>query len=355
MSIAAGLLLALGSAVALNWGWVAQHTAASELPKLAVRHPLASLRLLFRDLRWLVGFLVGLGGWALYIGALALAPLSLVQAVAAGGIGVLALFAHRAGAALTRRDLIAVAVSTGGLLLLAVSLVGGANPGSQAHGGAIAGWLVASFVVACLGVAGGASLAPGAGLGLAAGVLYAAGDVATKAVFAGGVWLVLVIVILTAHGGAFAALQLGFQRGQALATAGTSTLLTNALPIVAGLVVFHEQLPGGAYSVLRIVSFAAVVAGAVLLAREPLDDDDPVRVAVEHLAGCEDGAAEAHRDVDLAGAVLPARPRVGAERLDPDLEVRQSLHVSHAAVDHEAAPAVRERETCDVVADERAT
>ena len=269
MSIAAGLLLALGSAVALNWGWVAQHTAASELPQLEVRHPIASLRLLFRDLRWLTGFLVGLGGWAMYIGALAIAPLSLVQAVAAGGIGVLALFAYRAGAAFTRRDRIAVVVSTGGLLLLAVSLAGGASAGSRAHGAVIAGWLVASLVVASLGVLGGASLAPGAGLGLAAGVLYAAGDVATKAVFAGGVWVLLVVVILTAHGAAFAALQLGFQRGRALATAGTSTLLTNALPIVAGLVVFHEHLPGGAYSVLRIVSFAAVVAGAALLAHEP--------------------------------------------------------------------------------------
>jgi len=280
LSIATGLLLALGSAVALNWGWVAQHSAASELPRLAVRHPVASLRLLFRDLRWLIGFLVGLGGWALYIVALALAPLSLVQAVAAGGIGVLALFAHRAGAVLTRRNLSAVAVSTGGLMLLAVSLAGGADPGTQAHGGAIAIWLVASFVVASLGVLGGASLAPGAGLGLAAGVLYAAGDVATKAVFTGGVWLVLVVVILAAHGAAFAALQLGFQRGQALATAGTSTLLTNALPIVAGVVVFHERLPGGAYSVLRIVSFAAVVVGAALLAQEPERTDVDAREGV---------------------------------------------------------------------------
>jgi len=126
-----------------------------------------------------------------------------------------------------------------------------------------------SLVVSCLGVLGGASLAPGAGLGLAAGVLYAAGDVATKSVFAGGLWLLLIVVVLAAHGAAFATLQLGFQRGRALATAGTSTLLTNALPIAAGLVVFHERLPGGAYSVLRIAAFAAVVAGAALLAHEP--------------------------------------------------------------------------------------
>ena len=287
MSIAAGLLLALASAVALNWGWVAQHSAASELPALTVRHPVASLRLLFRDLRWLTGFLVGLAGWALYIGALAVAPLSLVQAVAAGGIGVLALFAHRAGAPLTQSDRVAVVISTGGLLLLAVSLAGGAGAGSPPHGPAVAGWLAASLAVASLGVLGSASLAPGAGLGLAAGVLYAAGDVATKAVFVGGLWLLLVLAILAAHGAAFAALQFGFQRGRALATAGTSTLLTNALPIVAGLALFHEHLPGGVYSVLRVVSFAAVVVGAALLAHAPrraLDDQDPVRVAVEQIA-----------------------------------------------------------------------
>ena len=271
MSIAAGLLLALGSAVALNWGWVAQHTAASALPALTLRHPIASLWLLFRDLRWLTGFLVGLGGWALYIGALALAPLSLVQAVAAGGIGILALFAHRAGAPLSQRDRVAVVLSTGGLLLLAVSLAGGADAGHQPHGAAIAVWLVVSLAAACLCVLSGDRLAPGAGLGLAAGVLYAAGDVATKAVFAGGLWLALIVVILAAHGAAFAVLQLGFQRGRALATAGTSTLLTNALPIAAGIVVFHEHLPGGAFSVLRIASFAAVVAGAALLA-DPRSD-----------------------------------------------------------------------------------
>ena len=268
MSLAAGLLLALGSAAALNWGWIAQHTASSGLPALDARHPLASLRLLFGNLRWLTGFLVGLGGWALYIAALALAPLSLVQAVAAGSIGLLALLAHRAGAPLSAREQVAVVVSTAGLLALALSLAGGASAGTHPGVVAIIVWLAASLAVSALGVFASGALAPGAGLGLAAGVLYAAGDVGTKTVFAGGAWLLVIVVVLAAHGGAFATLQLGFQRGRALATAGTSTLLTNALPIAAGLAVFHEHLPGGAYSALRIASFAAVVAGAALLARE---------------------------------------------------------------------------------------
>ena len=86
-----GCLPALGSAVALNWGFFVQHGAAGSLPPLTVRRPLHSLRLLFANRRWLAGFVAGLAGWALYIGALRLAPLSLVQAVSAGGLGILAL------------------------------------------------------------------------------------------------------------------------------------------------------------------------------------------------------------------------------------------------------------------------
>ena len=266
MTIAAGLVLALGSALALNWGWIAQHGAASALPPLALRRPLRSLASLFRDLRWVTGFAVGLAGWALYIAALALAPLSLVQATSAGGIGLLALLAHRAGTRVSARERKGVVVATAGLGLLALSLAGGASAGREGSVRAVGAWLVASAIVAALAASGRRALVPGAGLGLAAGVLYAAGDVATKAALAGGVWLVLIAIVLAAHGGAFAVLQLGFQRGGALATAGTSTLLTNALPIAAGVAVFHEQLPGGGYAALRIGAFAAVVAGAGMLA-----------------------------------------------------------------------------------------
>src|SRR5580698_2084196 len=85
-SLVLGLILALTTAVAFNWSWVAQHSITSRLPTLTVRHPRRSLGLLFSDRRWLFAFPVGLGGWALYILAVGLAPLSLVQAVSAGGL-----------------------------------------------------------------------------------------------------------------------------------------------------------------------------------------------------------------------------------------------------------------------------
>ena len=259
--LAAGLALALASAAALNWGYFAQHASASALPALALRRPLASLRLLFGDLRWLAGFLVGIGGWGLYVGALALAPLSLVQAASAGGIGLLALLASR-GAGLTAWERRGVSVSVAGLALLGASLSGGTTARA---GGA---WLgVAVWVAVSIGVAGLAARRPAgaAGLGIAAGILYAAGDVATKAAVPGGARLAFVPVLLTCHGLAFVALQLGFQRGGVLATAGLATLLTNALPIAAGTRLFGEGL--GSLPPVRVAAFACTVLGATLLAR----------------------------------------------------------------------------------------
>jgi drug/metabolite transporter (DMT)-like permease len=251
VKIAFALALALASAIALNWGYVAQHGAASGLPPLSLRKPIASLRTLFAHRRWLVGFLVGIGGWVLYVAALRLAPLSHVQATSAGGIAILALLVPER---LTRTERAGVAVAMAGLLLLALSLAGSTKGG---HGTAlgVALWLAASAAAAVCA----AALRTGAALGTAAGILYGAGDVATKA--AAGGRLLFVPVLLAAHGLAFACLQLGFQRGRALGTIGPATLLTNSLPIAAGIVLFGE--PAGP---LRVTSFVLVVAGAVLLA-----------------------------------------------------------------------------------------
>jgi hypothetical protein len=257
VSVAAGLVLALVSAFALNWGWLVQHGAARELPPLTIRRPLHSLRILFADRSWLIGFVVGLVGWVAYIAALAFAPLSLVQGVSAGGIGILAALAHRRGDTIDRVTWVGVIAATAGLAFIAISLAGGAVTASAPSPGALTAWLAASGVVAAL------TFFPRGGI--AAGILYGAGDVATKAAVFGGRWLVVVPAILAAHGLAFVALQLGFQRGDALQTAGTASLLTNALPIAAGLVLFHEHLPSGPLGVMRVAGFVLVIAAAGVL------------------------------------------------------------------------------------------
>ena len=175
--IAAGLALAVASAVAIGGGYALQHASASQLPPLSVRRPVQSLVLLFRSGRWAVGFFAGIGGWVLYVVALRLAPLSLVQAASAGGVGVLAL-----GSRLRASERVGVAAALGGLLLLGLSIPSHPPTG---HGNAIAviAWVGGSPALA--GVV--ARLAPtAAGLGTASGVLYASGDVATKAAVVGG-------------------------------------------------------------------------------------------------------------------------------------------------------------------------
>jgi hypothetical protein len=274
-----GLALALASAACLSWGFVRQHGETAGLPRLTVRRPVASLRALFGNRRWLTGFAVGIAGWATYVVALRLAPLSLVQAVSAGGIGLLAVLAARATQTrLERREQAGVALAVVGLALLGLSLTRASSAGGHGSGAAVGLWLAGSMTAAAV-LAGPLSrrLARGAGFGLAAGILYAAGDVATKAAVGGGAALLFTLAVLAFHGLAFVVLQLGFQRGGALATAGVSTLAMNALPIAAGMAVFSEGLPGGVAAVARVLAFGAVVAGAGLLARpEPSSEAPPV-------------------------------------------------------------------------------
>jgi hypothetical protein len=257
---ALGLLLAVASTVAINGGYALQHAAASSLPPLTLRRPVRSLVALFRTPRWLTGFVAGLCGWGLYVVALRLAPLSLVQAAAAGGVAVLAVGAGR----LRRSELVGVAAAIAGLALLAASLGGqtGSGRGSAVW---VVVWMACSLVVA----AAAGTLRNG--LGTTAGVLYAAGDVGTKAAVVGGARLWFVPGLLACHGLAFVALQLAFQRGRRLATAGVAVLWTNALPIAAGMALYSEAAGG----VLRILAFALVVLAATALAREAAPEPAP--------------------------------------------------------------------------------
>ena len=277
--ITLGLVLALAASAALNWGFFAQHRAASTLPPLSVRRPLRSLRLLFTDARWLLGYVVGIGGWGLYIAALAFAPMSLVQATAAGGIGVLALFVSWVGVRLTRRDWAGVSAALVGLALLGASLTGSTAGGKAADWTRVSWWIVASaFIAGCVWSLRSRALAPGAGSGIAAGLMFAAGDVATKASLGPSGQLAFVPVLLLCHLLGFVALQGGFQEGGALATAGLASLLNNALPIAAGVTIFGEPRGDGAAGVLRLLAFIFVVAGAAMLARGGDDTRPPARL-----------------------------------------------------------------------------
>jgi hypothetical protein len=260
--------LTLVSACLVNWGYITEHGAASTLPPLSPRAPIRSLRLLLGNRRWLIGFGAETIGFAFYVAAVALAPLALVQAVAAGGIGVLAfLVAQTTGARLSAREWFGVLVAIGGLALLGISLAGGTGHGTSADWIVLAMWLGASAGAAAIAITLGKTvLQGGVGFGIAAGILFGAGDVSTKVMVGeGGAHFLIVPSVIAFYGAGTIVLQIGFQRGSALTTAGIATLGTNAIPIAAAMTLFAEPLPGGMLGGLRIAAFAAVVAGAVAL------------------------------------------------------------------------------------------
>ena len=98
-------------------------------------------------------------------------------------------------------------------------------------------------------------------------LLYAAGDVATKAAVSAARWPFFVLACSPRTGSRSSRSSSASSAGGALATAGTATLLTNALPIAAGLFLFNEHLPGGPLGAVRAAGFALVVSAAAVLAR----------------------------------------------------------------------------------------
>jgi len=263
------LVLALASTTLTNVAYLREHDAAAALPTLSLRRPLHSAHVLLTDRSWLLGFALESAGFALYVAALALAPLSLVQSVAAGGIGVLAFVSARMShRRLGRGELAGVWISMLGLLALAVSLAGGSGEGTGGSTGEILLWLGATAAAGVVALALGWRFgARGVAYGIAGGLFFSIGDISVKIATQGGARTAFAVGVVLGYSLGTALLQLGYQKGGALTVAGLATLLTNALPIAAGSVLLGEPVPSGALGALRILAFAAVTAGAILLAR----------------------------------------------------------------------------------------
>jgi drug/metabolite transporter (DMT)-like permease len=273
-----GLTVAFASALVTNTAYSLEHDAAAALPPLSPRRPFRSAQLLLRDRRWLAAFAAETAGWLMYVAALRLAPIALVQAVAASGVAVLA-FATARGhpSRLARREQAAVVLAVAGLTLLAFSLAGTAESDQHPPVVGVIVWLAACGGGAALLIATPTRFARAASLGLAAGLLFADGDISAKLVGYGGLWLVALATLIVAYATGTSVLQSAYQRGDALTAAGTATMVTNAVPIAAGFVLFDETLPHGVRAVLQVAAFGSLVVSAVALGRQQAPPaDQPV-------------------------------------------------------------------------------
>jgi hypothetical protein len=267
-----GFALAIASSLALNAGYLLQHLGGAAAPAVDVRRPVATVRGLLRSPLWVLGMGANLFGSVLHIGALAVAPLTLVQAFSAAGLAlVVPASARIARSPLHRAERIAVAVIVAALALLAISPVATSiAPVSAGPPLLFLGvMLVAAAALACTrGPRRAAALA------LAAGVLYGLSDAATKGFTdaAGHGLLAAVVspwppVIVALCAAAFFALQRGLQLGAAATVIVLMTAAMNVIAVAAGVAVFGESFgaqPGIAS--LHLVAMIAIAAASWHLA-----------------------------------------------------------------------------------------
>lgn len=261
-----GLGLSFVSALVISWAYSREHAAAVHLPSVSISHPMKAVRTLLADRRWMIGFGAEGGGWIVYLVALRLAPLALVQGVNASGVAILAyLSTGGRPSRLSRRERVAVALAVIGLALLAVSLIG-TNPaerGPRPIPTII--WLAVSLAAAAVFALRWPKFAQASTLGLAAGLLFAGGDTSAKLVVQGGGWVLAAVPLVIFYSLGSIQLQSAFQHGNILVTAGSANLATNAVPIVAGFLLFRQVLPPGVQLSVQAVAFGAIVASAMLL------------------------------------------------------------------------------------------
>lgn len=272
-----GIALALTCAAVANVGMLCKHRGARCAPEVRLRHPLRSGAALFSSRWWTIGFAIAFVAWVLHVAAIAVAPLSLVQAVVAGGLVLLALpaqrwFGHRLG----RREWVGLGLAAAGLAFLAFTVPASGQSGSYS----LAAMIVFQSAMVAIGLAllvsgalGNARPAHGIALGVASGVLIGVANVAIKAItggLAGDPLLALLspwtALAALAGFGAFFALARGMQLGAAVPVIATASVATNCGAIVGGVVVFGDPIGSGfAESAARCAAFAAVIAAAALM------------------------------------------------------------------------------------------
>ena len=272
-----GILLALFCAFATNLGFLLKHRGACAAPDVRLKHPVASAVGLFRSKWFAVGMLVALVAWVFHVAALALAPLSIVQAVIAGGLVFLTVLAERYfGCSVGTRQWAGVGLTALGLVLLAMTLPHSGGHSSYSTAGMIA------FESALLALGAFLVLSKkldshehhGVMLGTAAGMLFGVSDVAIKAlttgvgesgVLAGVLMSPWLYTCIAASVIAFYASARGLQKGEAVPVITLTSAAANVTAISGGILVFGDPMPNDPLGiVIQSFAFVLVIVAAAL-------------------------------------------------------------------------------------------
>ncbi len=277
LGVGVGLVCALLSALGTNLSFLFKHKGAVAAPDVDMRHPLRSAIDLFRSKWWSIGWGVAAVAFALHVAALTLAPISIGQAVLAGGLVFLAVLAERFfGMELGRRQWIGIGVVAVSLSLLTVT---GGGEGGARSGYSLAGMIIFEGIAICLGLVLVLShlveripVQRGVLLGIAAGLGFGISDVAVKALSGdlesgpAGLLSPWTVVIVTAAVFSFYASARSLQIGDGVAVIAVTSVAANLSTIIAGLAVFGDRLGDTPLVVgVRVAAFALILLGAALI------------------------------------------------------------------------------------------
>jgi drug/metabolite transporter (DMT)-like permease len=277
MSIHLGIGLALVCAIVSNLGFFLKHRGACKADRVDMRCPVRSAKSLFSSGWFAIGMLVALSAWLFHVAALALAPLSVVQVVLAGGVVLVAVMADRLfGFSVGRRQWWGLGLTAVGLVLLVLTLPATEGSHSSFRIPAMVAFEAGLFALGGLLILGPRAGAPaehhGVMLGAAAGVLFGVSDVAIKALtgLAGdgilGVilspWL---LVAIAASIVAFFASARGLQDGEAVPVIAITGTAANISCIAGGIIVFGDPMPSDALGIaVQAVAFVLVIVASAL-------------------------------------------------------------------------------------------
>ncbi|MEA2159384.1 MAG: hypothetical protein QOD66_1764 [Solirubrobacteraceae bacterium] len=273
-----GILLALACALATNVGFLYKHRGACAAPKVDMRRPLYSAASLFRSRLFAIGMLVAAVAWVFHVAAMSLAPLSLVQAVLAGGVVLLAVMAEKMfGLRIGRKQWLGLGLTALGLMLLGVTLPVEHGVHSRFSVPGMIAFEAALVVAGTLLIMGPRIGAPrqhhGYMLGAAAGILFGVSDVAIKAISGligasgpAGLLTPWTLLTLAASIAAFYASAKGLQDGDPIPVIAITGTAANVAGIVGGIIVFGDPMAGNPVSlVVQCMAFVLVLGAAWLM------------------------------------------------------------------------------------------
>src|SRR6059036_247521 len=277
MTIQLGILLALLCAVVSNLGFFFKHRGACEAPPVDIRHPLRTARALYSSKWFALGMIVATSAWGFHVAALALAPMSVVQVVLAGGVVLIAVMADRLfGFEVGPRQWAGLGLTAAGLVALVLTLPAAHGAHSAFNTPAMIAFEAGLFFIGGLLIMGPRAGAPaehhGVMLGAASGVLFGLSDVAIKALTglvglhgALGLASPWFVVALAASIVAFYASARGLQDGEAVPVIAITGTAANISCIAGGILVFGDPMPGDALGIaVQGLAFVMVVVASAL-------------------------------------------------------------------------------------------